>query len=1188
MPVYGRSVAAPETNEQRTVCPYCGTGCGLLVRKVGDRVSAVRGDPLHPVNRGRTCRKPLELPAAVHASDRATVPLWRDNRACRFAALSWSEAIERLASRLTRTIAEHGPEAVAFYISGQLTTEDYYVINKLAKGFLGTNNVDSNSRLCMSSAVAGYTGAFGSDGPPPAYADIALADCFLLIGTNTAACHPIVWGRIRDRQAEGAQVICVDPRPTETARASDLHLALKPGTDVALLLAMLAVVVREDLVDRAFVERCTVGFEEAVALAEEWSPQRAERETGVPASLIEQAARTFARGCSLALWSMGANQSRVGTLKNRAIINLCLATGNIGRPGRGPLSLTGQPNAMGGREVGGLAHLLPGYRRVDDPEHRAQIERHWRLPAGSISARPGLAAVELFEAIRTGRVRAVWICATNPVVSLPRSYRVREALARADLVVLQDCHHPTETSALAHAVLPAAAWPEKDGTMTCSERRLSPLRKVIDPPGEALPDWRIFQLLARALGFADAFAWNSAEEVFAEFSACTAGRPCDISGVDRALLVRRGSVQWPLSQAARAAGEEDGTARLYTSGRFNTPDGRARFLPTPHLPPDDPLDDQYPIALTSGRVAEHWHTLTRTGKSPKLRSLRPQPELELAVDDASCIGVRDGDEVEVVSRRGRVRLRARVVAGLPAGVAFAPFHWGALHASPGSGTVNDLTNPVVDPDSKQPELKFAAVRIERVADRRTPLAPASSGRRARQRVVVIGGGPAAVACCEELRRRRGPDDLEVTVLCAEPRLPYDRVQLSSVLAGARDGRELALRPREWFEEQEIDLRVGTRAQCVLPAERRIVDAAGQEHRYDALVLACGSHPVVPPIEGIDRPSVVPFRTLADCERILSAAAGARRAVVIGGGLLGLEAAAGLVARGVDVSVIEAAPHLMPQQLDSTAAALVASELRARGIEVHCGSSVARIARSAVELADHSAVACDLVVVACGVRPASELARDAGIEVRRGIVVDAQMRTSAPAVLACGECAEHRGTVAGLVAPVRQQARVAAAVAAGDPAAFHGAIAPTRLKVAGLDVYSVGVSEGPPERELVWRDGAGRVYRKLIFDAAGALAGAVLVGDLDAAPRLAEAVRERTPIDARWCLPARLRSGAERLQESDPDATVCSCNAVTAGAILEAARRGLRTLAEIRRVTGASTGCGSCAAEVERLLATVAA
>ncbi len=531
------------TREVRTGCPYCGTGCGLIAEVTGGRVSAVKGDPLHPVNRGATCRKPLRLPEALTAADRATTPLWRDSADARFRERTWRQTIGELARRLQDTQERHGPDAVALYISGQLLTEDYYVASKLAKGFLGTNNVDSNSRLCMSSAVAGYTGALGSDGPPPAYADLDQADHILILGSNTSACHPIVWSRIRRRQAEGATVTVIDPRRTPTAEMADLHLAVRPGADLPLLAAMLGVLDAEDLVDRTFMDRHTDGAQEALAAASEWTPARAQEATGVPAEQIVAAARAFGSARrAMTLWSMGANQSTVGTLKNRALINLCLATGNIGRPGTGPLSLTGQPNAMGGRESGGLAHLLPGYRKVTDPDDRAEMRRLWDIPADApgISPAPGIAATELVEALEEDRVKVVWIVATNPVVSQPDAARFAAALKRAELVIVQDAYHPTETGALAHVVLPAAGWAEKDGTQTNSERRVSLMRKAVDAPGDALPDWEIFARVGRALGHNKQFAWNSAAEVHAEYVATTAGRLCDQTGLSHERLLRQG------------------------------------------------------------------------------------------------------------------------------------------------------------------------------------------------------------------------------------------------------------------------------------------------------------------------------------------------------------------------------------------------------------------------------------------------------------------------------------------------------------------------------------------------------------------------------------------------------------------------------------------------------------------------
>jgi len=1160
-----------------TQCPYCGVGCGLLADTQDGRLTGVRGDPFHPANRGRTCRKPLELAHAVHAPDRAVVPLWREDRDARFQPRDWEQALGTVAGRLRAIVDEHGPDAIAFYISGQLLTEDYYAVNKLAKGFLGTNNVDSNSRLCMSSAVAGYSGAFGFDGPPPAYADLALADCFLLLGTNTAACHPIVWSRIRDRQAEGAFVICVDPRATPTARAADLHLPVRPGTDLALLSALLHVIERDGLHDREFIDRHTSGWEDARAVAADWTPQRAAQVCGIEAELIEQAAHRFATaGAALALWSMGANQSTVGTLKNRGLINLCLATGQIGRPGAGPFSLTGQPNAMGGRETGGLAHLLPGYRKVTDAADRAAMADHWGVEPQRLSAKPGLPAIALFDALEAGRVKAVWIMATNPLVSLPDGQRARAALERAELVVVQDPHHPTETSSLAHAVLPAAAWPEKDGTMTSSERRIGLVRRALRPPGEARPDWEIVAGLARHLGYADQFAWPDAAAVFDEFAACTAGRPCDQSGVSHARLSREGGLQWPCP--AQPVGEHSGTERLYTNRRFPTADGRARFAPTPHVPPAETPDEEYPLLLTTGRVADQWHTMTRTGHSPALRAAAGAPTLSCHPLDTA--GLDDGAEARVVSRRGEVRLAVSHDDSLPRGVAFAPFHWGALRAAAGAGALNALTLPAVDPTSAQPELKALAVRLEPVRRRDEPVNRRAPARP--KRLVVVGTGMAGLAVVEEALRRRPSENWRIVMLGEEPGPAYNRVLLSRLLARTCGSVELELRPLSWYAAHEVDLRGGCGARSLDLDTRRVVDESGAPHPYDALVLATGSRPFVPPVPGVDLPHVDVFRTWRDADALAATPAGTS-AVVVGGGLLGLEAAAGLRARGVAVTVVELAGHLMSQQLDPGAAAILRRALQTQGIACVLGHGAARIERDHVMLDDGTEIEATRVVVAAGVRAETSLARAAGLECGRGVIVDDELRASAPGVWAVGECAEHRGIVYGLWAPLACQAQVAGARIAGDPAAFHGAIAATTLKVSGVDVYAGGASASAAPRghdEVAVSDTRRGIYSRLVVDG-DRLAGAALVGDVSSARRLTELLRSGGDVP-----PELLAPGAAPAPpiDADPAAMLCSCNAVTVGEVQTAIRRdALRTVAQVSRRTRAATGCGGCAPDVQQLL-----
>jgi len=696
--------------ETATLCPYCGVGCGLLVEVREGRVARVRGDPAHPSSLGDVCAKAVHLPPTLRTAERLLYPQVRARRDGALARVPWELAVRTVADRLGEIVAAHGPDAIAFYASGQLTTEEYYVAGKLAKGFLRTNNFDTNSRLCMASASVGYTRSFGADGPPCSYEDIDAADVFLLVGANVADCHPVLFKRLRRRKAAApgdVSVIVADPRWTETADVADLHLPLRPGSDVALLNGMLHVLARDGLLDRGFIAAHTADWAVVEREVAAYTPERAARLTGLSPEAIVAAAMQFAGARrALTLWSMGVNQSRIGTDKTTAILNLHLATGQIGRPGAGPFSLTGQPNAMGGRETGGLAHLLPGYRAIGDADARAAVEKHWGVEPGTIRPQPGRAALEIFEGLTTGEVRAVWILCTNPAASMPDTDLIERALRQADLVIVQDAYHPTETTRFADVLLPAAQWPEKDGVMTNSERRLTYLPRLVAPPGEALPDAEILMRVAAALGFKASFAYESAADIFDDFAALTAGRPCDYSGLSHSRLRAR-RVQWPAP-----APEHPGTARLYADGVFPTTDGRARFVPVAHAEPAEPPDRAFPLTLTTGRVRDHWHTLTRTGQAPALRARTPEPIVEVNVADAQRAGIQDGDFVEVASRRGKLIAQCRVTSAIREGVCFAPFHWGRRLGFYKSA--NNLTLSARDPLSRQPELKACAVRLRRV------------------------------------------------------------------------------------------------------------------------------------------------------------------------------------------------------------------------------------------------------------------------------------------------------------------------------------------------------------------------------------------------------------------------------------------------------------------------------------------
>jgi ferredoxin-nitrate reductase len=694
-----------------SICPYCGVGCRLGVE--GDMtgpaaVLRVRGVTDAPANLGRICAKGALLGETIAAPDRLTQPMIRASRFEPFRPAHWDQVIGRVAKRIGQIIATHGPDAVAFYGSGQMDTESAYLACKLFKGHLHTNNTDSNSRLCMASAVAGYRSSLGSDGPPCCYDDVELADVIFIVGSNTAEAHPVLFDRIRAAKAARPDltVIVVDPRRTQTARAADLHVAVRPGGDVALLNALCRLLLDFGAADEGFIAHHTSGFDAFRTFLAEQKLAELASACGVDQVVLEQVARRLARAQAvLSLYCMGLGQSTVGTWKCNSLINLHLLTGQIGKPGAGPFSLTGQPNAMGGREAGLLSHQLPGYRFVDDAGHRREMERCWHQPEGSIRPAPGLTAVEMFRALEKGTLKAIWIAATNPLVSLPDLHQARRALARAELVVVSDAYHPTETTLAADVLFPAAAWGEKEWTSTSSERLVSYSPKLFDPPGSALPDWQVLARLGRALGFAG-FDYTSAAEVWEEFRKLTTGRPCDMTGITARRLRSERHVYWPCPTE-----EHRGSPRRYLDQVFPTPDGLARFLPRPHQAPREATDHEFPLILTTGRLYAHWHTLTRTAKCDKLVRREPGAYLEVHPDDAARLGVAEGDVVQVSSRRGTIRVKAHLSDAVSPGTVFLPMHWGDLFGS--GNAINYLTISATDTMSKQPELKFCAVAVEK-------------------------------------------------------------------------------------------------------------------------------------------------------------------------------------------------------------------------------------------------------------------------------------------------------------------------------------------------------------------------------------------------------------------------------------------------------------------------------------------
>lgn len=701
-----------------TICPYCGVGCRLAFDgELGADAPPlrVRGVADAPANLGRLCAKGALLGDTIATPDRLTQPQWRSSPHEPFRPTTWDDAIGRVARAFHDIIAQHGPDAVAFYGSGQLDTEAAYLACKLFKGHLHTNNTDSNSRLCMASAVAGYRSSLGSDGPPCCYDDIELADVIVIAGSNMAEAHPVTFDRVKAAKAARPSlcVIVIDPRTTATARLADLHVPVRPGGDIALLNALCRLLLDSGAADEGFIANHTTGF---AAYAEYLREQRIDalcKAAGVDVRLIQAVAQKVGWAqCVLSFYCMGMGQSTVGTWKCNSLINLHLLTGQIGKPGAGPFSLTGQPNAMGGREAGLLSHQLPGYRFVDDGQHRSELEKYWNQPEGSLRPAPGLTAVEMFRALERGQLKAIWIAATNPLVSLPDLHQARRALSKAELVVVSDAYHPTETTLAAHVLFPAAQWGEKEWTSTSSERLVSYSPRLFPPPGAALPDWRILARVGQALGFAG-FDYASAAEVWDEFRTITGGRPCDMAGITAARLRQQRHVYWPCPDE-----EHRGSPRRYLDRVFATPDGKARFLARPHQPPREEVDHEFPFILTTGRLYAHWHTLTRTGRCDKLVRREPGAYVEVHPADAARLSVSEGEVVHVSSRRGTVRLPARLSDAVARGTVFIPFHWGDLYG-PGNAA-NYLTISATDTVSKQPELKFCAVALS--ADRKLQIA----------------------------------------------------------------------------------------------------------------------------------------------------------------------------------------------------------------------------------------------------------------------------------------------------------------------------------------------------------------------------------------------------------------------------------------------------------------------------------
>jgi len=802
----------------RTTCPYCGVGCGVLAARRGERTLEIKGDPEHPANGGRLCSKGAALGATVGLEGRLLHPSIGGRR------VGWERAVGEVARRFADVIATHGPDAVAFYVSGQLLTEDYYVANKLMKGFIGSANIDTNSRLCMSSAVAAHEQAFGADLVPGIYEDLELADLVIFSGHNATWTHPVLYQRIEAVAREGRRLVAIDPRRTDTAEASDLHLMLAPQTDVRLWNGLAAFVFERGAADDAYLAEHTNGLDELrTALArDDQSVGAVAHDCGLDAADVETFFRWFIETPrTVSLFSQGSNQSAQGVAKGLATINAHLITGRIGKPGAAPFSITGQPNAMGGREVGGLASTLTAHMGFTEDE-RDRVGRFWNAPA--VAQRPGLKAVDLFEAVEAGRVKALWIMATNPAVSLPNGDQVRRALKACEFLVVSEVIGDTDTATFADVLLPAAAWSEKDGTATNSERVISRQRPALAAPGDARPDWRIVADVAVAMGWGDAFSWDGPADVFREWASLTAfendgARPLNLGGL--AELTDDGyaalaPTRWPI------ASKGEPTDRLFTDGGFATPDGKARLAAVAPQQPANVVSDRFPFALTTARVRDQWHTMTRTGLAAELCRHAPEPMLEIHPDDADAAGLKAGALAHVETAYGTAVFATQLTDAVRPGALAAPMHWTDAFTS--HGRANALVSPARDPISGQPEFKHTPAQVRPWGEIWRGFAMRRGATRAWPEGVVWRRVPQKHAHLYELAGRGGEDE---------------RARVAEAALGACSGTEISFDDarRAVFRRARFDDERLSAVVCLGPVDLPLPPRGWIAARFEDAVLA---------------------------------------------------------------------------------------------------------------------------------------------------------------------------------------------------------------------------------------------------------------------------------------------------------------------------------------------------------------
>lgn len=1148
----------------KSTCCYCGVGCGVIIEKQFNGSINIKGDESHPSNKGLLCSKGMNLHHTVNdQSDRLLFPQMRYGKHLPLARVDWNTALERTAAVFSTFIEKYGPDSVAFYASGQCLTEEYYVLNKLVKGFIGTNNIDTNSRLCMSSAVAAYKMALGEDTVPVCYDDIELADCFFVAGANPAWCHPIIWRRVEQHKAANpaVKIIIVDPRVTDSCAIADLHLQLNPGTDITLFHAIANILIENDQIDEAFIQLHATGFDAFKSMLAQQSVQEAALICGLTESQIRLAASYIAQSEGfLSMWTMGLNQSAVGVNKNLSLLNLHLITGKIGKAGSGPLSLTGQPNAMGGREVGGLANLLPAHRDLSNPTHRQEVQVFWG--GKEIGSKPGFTATEMFDALADGRLKAIWIACTNPLISLPDVRKAEEALKKAKFVVVQEISNKAETLSYADVILPAAAWSEKEGTMTNSERRISYLPKVNTPPGEALPDQEIFCRFAQKMHL-KGFDFPNAEAIYLEHAQLTKGTTIDVSQVNYRLIQDNRCIQWPYKN-------QQSTPRLFTDHAFYTPDGKARIHTVSANFNSEQPDSQYPYILTTGRIRDQWHTRSKTSKVNKLNQHVPRAYLTVHPIDAESLGLREDDIVIVRSRRGEVNLPCKIDATVKPGLVFLPMHWGKILGND-LNRANNLTNKLLDPISKEPDFKFCAVQIKKF-------------KKAKQRIVIVGAGAGAYGFVKAYREKNQVDEI---IIFSKENLPfYNRVMLPDYISGEQSWEQLIKMREEEEKDFDITLHKGVSVTSIDRKTKKVVDTRGIKTSYDILIMATGSRPTlpkgVPLLEGI-----FTMRSRTDADQFKKYTPVDGHVVIVGGGLLGLEMAASLRSMGTQITIIQRVSRFLNRQLDTLGSQLLHEEMTEQGCDIYYDEEIQLYYGSksltGIGLKNGKKIECNALIFAIGTTPNIELAKDCNLGYKRGITVNDQMQTDDPAIFAIGEIAEHQDVLYGITAAAEQQASVVANYLNGDIASrYQGSTFMNIIKIHGFDLCSIGLPAAPNGQkdyeEITFTDKAKRYYKKCVIYQ-DRLVGTILVGDKSEFLEYKELIEKKLELGEKRL--KLLRSG--RTAEPVIGKLVCSCSNVGAGNLLQKISEGNDDLISLCSATGAGAGCGSCKPEIKRIL-----